>query len=259
MALAFSGDQDVSIIREKPKGRKEIITRVVYESKRAQMYEFMKSEIKKGWRIYVICPLIESSEKEGMDDVKAVRDEFEKLKIIFGEKKIGLLHGKMTSFDKDLILNQFSKGDIDVLVSTTVIEVGIDVPEATIMLIEGAERFGLSQLHQLRGRVGRNDVQSYCFLATSDPDQVSTKRLKIMEKTNDGFEISKEDLELRGPGEVYGLKQSGLPDLRIASYYDYELLKKARHYAKDLLEKDRTLQTWPKLYEKVLEKEIIRA
>lgn len=259
LALAFAGDQDVSTILHKPKGRLPIITKVIPQNTRTQMYSFINSEIQKDKGIYVICPLIEISDKEGMDEIKAVTDEYENLKIIFPNYEIGLLHGKMTSEDKEKVMSDFKNKHTKILVSTTVIEVGIDVPDATVIVIEGAERFGLSQLHQLRGRVGRSLHQSYCFLCTTNEKNEYSKRLKIMERTNDGFEIAKADLEIRGPGEVYGLRQSGVPDLQIASYSDYDTLKIARSSAIDIISKDPNLNNHPNLQKKLNQQEIIRA
>ncbi len=239
LILTLYGDLDLSIIKEKPKGRKPIITKLVTEDKRAQAYKFIKDKVKQGQQVFVICPLIEESDKLG---VKSVTEEYEKLsKHIFPDLNIGMLHGKLKSKEKDEIMRNFSaKGGsasggknkkFDILVSTSVVEVGVDVPNATIMVIEGANRFGLAQLHQFRGRVGRGEEQSYCFLFGEDLTDIAYKRLKALEKYNDGFKLAELDLELRGPGEVYGTRQSGLPDLKIASLTDLELIKKAQNEA----------------------------
>ncbi|HUT22236.1 MAG TPA: ATP-dependent DNA helicase RecG [Candidatus Bipolaricaulota bacterium] len=226
LVLTLYGDLDVSVIKEKPKGRKPIITKLVTEDKRPQAYKFIKDKIKEGRQVFVICPLIEESDKLG---VKSVTEEFEKLsKHIFTDLKISMLHGKMKSKEKNEVMQNFLNKKIDILVSTSVVEVGVDVPNAAIMAIEGAARFGLAQLHQFRGRVGRGEEQSYCFLFGENLNDIAFKRLKALERTNDGFKLAEMDLELRGPGEVYGTRQSGLPDLKIASLTDIELIKKAQ-------------------------------
>jgi len=211
LAIAFFGSLDLSILDEMPKNRKPIITKIITPSERNKIYEFIKSEIKKKRQIFVILPLIEESLSESMVDVKAVKAEHERLsREIFPEFKLGLLHGKLKAKEKETVMKDFSDKKIDILVSTSVVEVGIDIPNATVMLIENSERFGLTQLHQFRGRVGRGTEQSYCFLFTAEnsvPTSVPTlvpTRLKILEKTNDGFEISEADLKLRGPGQFFG-------------------------------------------------------
>ncbi len=233
MALLLYGDQDLTILDEMPAGRKPVITRIVPELKRRDAYFWIADQVDKGRQAFVICPLITESE---VIEVKAATEEFERLsKEIFPTLKLALLHGKMKSSEKEEIMAAFKANEISILVSTSVVEVGIDVPNATIMLIEGADRFGLSQLHQFRGRVGRGDEQSYCFLFTDADTAVSMERLHAMEKINDGFELSELDLKLRGPGEVFGLRQSGVPDLKIASYMDLDLLKRARAAAERTL------------------------
>lgn len=240
LALVLYGDQDVSILDELPPGRQQIITRLVPESKRRDAEFWVADHIKKGRQVFVICPLIDESDVLG---VKAVTTEFERLNNeVFAEFKVGLLHGKLKSIEKEEVMAAFSRGKIDILVSTSVVEVGIDVPNATIMLIEGAERFGLSQLHQFRGRVGRGEYQSYCFLFTDSCGEESCARLKSLEKHADGFKLAEIDLALRGPGEVYGVKQSGIPDLKMASLGDTELIKKVRDAAAGLVLRDPNLE-----------------
>ncbi|MBN1326128.1 ATP-dependent DNA helicase RecG [Candidatus Falkowbacteria bacterium] len=234
LALILYGDLDLSIIKEMPKGRKKIITKLVSEENRIKAYQFIKSEIKKGQQTFVICPLIDPSDKLG---VKSVTDEYKKLsQKIFPDLKIGLLHGKLKSDEKDEVMKKFKENKIQILVSTSVIEVGIDIPNATIMMIEGAERFGLAQLHQFRGRVGRGEYQSYCFLFCDNTEKTA-ERLSALTKSNDGFTLAEYDLKFRGPGEVYGLKQSGMPDLKIASFNDIDLIYLSKKEAKEFLDK----------------------
>ena len=237
LAMTVYGDLDVSIINEMPEGRTPIQTRVITESKRAQALEFMADHIARGRQAYVVYPLVEESEKI---DLKNATDEFEKLKNQFVKIRFGLLHGKMKSAEKELIMTQFREHKIDVLVSTTVIEVGVDVPNATIMMIEHSERFGLSQLHQLRGRVGRGEHKSFCVLIMGYAVSEETRtRVEFMEKTSDGFKVAEFDLEIRGPGEFMGSKQSGLPGFKMANLVrDFDLLKLARDAAFDILARD---------------------
>jgi len=246
LVLTLYGDLDLSIIKEKPKGRKPIITRLVTENNRPQAYKFIKEKVKEGQQVFVICPLIEESDKLG---VKSVTEEYEKLtKHIFPDLKIAMLHGKLKPKEKEQVMSDFKAKKLDILISTSVVEVGVDVPNATMMVIEGANRFGLAQLHQFRGRVGRGKEQSYCLLFGQDLTDIAFKRLKALEKYNDGFKLAELDLELRGPGEVYGTRQSGLPDLKIATLTDLELIKKAQHEAMEYVDK---LGKNPLLKEKV--------
>lgn len=245
LAMTIYGDQDLSIIDQMPKGRSEIITRVVPENKRIDAYRWIENQILKGRQAFVICPLIDESDTL---EVKSAIREYERLHDqIFPDLKIGLLHGKMKAREKEEIMESFKKNDINILVSTSVIEVGIDVPNASIMLIEGAERFGLSQLHQFRGRVGRGEHQSYCFLFTEKHSEESKIRLSAMTKYSSGFKLAEIDLHLRGPGEIYGLKQSGIPDLKMASLTDSVTVNLARKAAAGLIEKDPVLDSWPAL------------
>lgn len=254
LAMTVYGDLDVSIIDEMPAGRSPIQTRVVNETKRNNAMDFMAEQIGKGRQCYVVYPLVEESEKI---DLKNATEEFEKLKHQYPKIRFGLLHGKMKPAEKDEIMTQFRKHEIDVLVSTTVIEVGVDVANANLMIIEHAERFGLSQLHQLRGRVGRGEFKSFCVMIMGYAVSEETRdRVTFMEKTNDGFKIAEYDLEIRGPGEFMGAKQSGLPGFKMANLVrDFDLLKKARDAAFEVLEKDPQLKA---LENKLLREELLK-
>ena len=245
LALTVHGDLDLTIIDELPKGRKPIKTSLVTSHRR--VYELIQSEIDAGRQAYVVYPLIEESETLS---AKAATIEAERLqKEVFPQYKIGLLHGKLKNDEKEQVMKDFKDKKYDILVSTTVVEVGVDVPNATVMLIENAERFGLSQLHQLRGRVGRNSLQSYCILHTSTKSQETRERLNIMTQTNDGFVIAEKDLQLRGPGEFLGTRQSGLPDLIISDIVrDAKILEMARNEAIDFV-KTNKIEDYPKLKE----------
>lgn len=249
LAITIYGDQDLSIIDEMPKGRQEILTKVVPESKRIEAYRWVEDQVNKGRQAFVICPLIDESD---VLQVKSVLKEYAFLsEHIFPKLKLGLLHGKLKQEEKDQIMSDFKDNKLNILVSTSVIEVGIDVPNATIMLIEGSERFGLSQLHQFRGRVGRGEHKSYCFLFTGPLSEEGTKRMKAMEMYSSGFKLSEIDLELRGPGEVYGVKQSGIPDLKMASLTDSKTIEKARGSAQKIIQQDPLLKTYDKLAAKI--------
>lgn len=245
LALTVHGDLDLTIIDELPKGRKPIKTSLVTSHR--GVYELIQSEIDAGRQAYVVYPLIEESETLS---AKAATIEAERLqKEVFPQYKIGLLHGKLKNDEKEQVMKDFKDKKYDILVSTTVVEVGVDVPNATVMLIENAERFGLSQLHQLRGRVGRNNLQSYCILYTSTKSQETRERLNIMTQTNDGFVIAEKDLQLRGPGEFLGTRQSGLPDLIISDIVrDAKILEIARNEAIDFV-KTNKIEDYPKLKE----------
>lgn len=252
LALAIYGDLDLSMIGEKPKGRKPIITKIVLEAKRSLAYDFIRQKISGGEQAFVICPLIEASDKLG---VRSAKEEWTYLsKQIFPEFKIGLLHGKMKATEKEKIMTDFLNNKLQILVSTSVIEVGIDVPNATLMLIEGAERFGLAQLHQFRGRVGRSEQQSYCLLFPTkeviDNDKTLT-RLEALTTHQDGLELSKIDLKLRGSGELYGTGQSGFPELQIAFMFDYAQIKKAQAEAAALVASDPDLSAHPEIRAKL--------
>lgn len=243
LALAAYGDLDVSVLDEKPAGRLPVRTHWVPERKRMDAYHFIESKIENGAQVYVIAPLIEES--EALPTLNAVQERYQHLaEVVFPHRAIGLLHGRLPSAEKQSLLTAFSNGDLDVLVSTTVIEVGVDVPRASVMLVESAERFGLAQLHQLRGRVGRGNEESYCLLMTgAGCSEAARKRLRTLEKTNDGFQIAEADLELRGPGELMGYRQSGLLGFRIADLQrDRELLLEAREDACALVKEDPTLR-----------------
>lgn len=236
IALTIYGDLDLSTLNEMPVGRQKIITWMVPPQKRESAYEWIKREIRKEkTQVFVICPLIEESEKETMKQVKAATGEYENLKKIFSEFNVGLLHGKQKLDDKNKVLEKFKKGYLDILVATPVVEVGIDVPNAGVMVIEGGERFGLSQLHQLRGRVGRGVKKSYCLLFTTGKSREAQARLSAMTKNYSGFELAEIDLQLRGPGEIYGVRQHGFPNLKIASWQDLELIKLTKAAAHKIL------------------------
>ena len=241
LALTVYGDLDVSTIDELPPGRTPVETHVFPDSQRAEVFRHVIREVEKGRQAYVVLPLVEESDKEGVAHLRdAVSTAEELAHGYLSGVRVGLLHGRMSADDKDRIMRRFAEQDIDVLVSTTVIEVGIDVPNATVMVIEHAERFGLSQLHQLRGRVGRSDLKSFCLLVAGSAKSEDTKRrLKVMEDTNDGFKVSEADLEIRGPGDFMGTRQSGLPQLSLANLVrDQQILAAARKDAAWLLERD---------------------
>jgi len=240
LALILYGDLDISIIDELPPGRQKIDTSAVDSRYHQRIYTFIQKHVKEGRQAYVICPMIEENEKL---EVQNVLDYTEELTKELPECRVACVHGKMKAKEKQEIMDGFAAGKIDVLVSTTVIEVGINVPNATIMLIENAERFGLAQLHQLRGRVGRGSEKSYCILVSDTKTKVAKERMKTMTESEDGFIISEKDLKLRGPGEFFGIRQHGLPELKIADLYkDMAILKEAQSAAAELLQKDRFLE-----------------
>lgn len=236
LALTLYGDLDLSVINELPPGRPVVKTKWLKPEQRASAYAFVRKQVGEGRQAFVICPLIEESDSI---TAQAAVVEYERLSDqVFPDLRLGLLHGRLSSADKDAVMESFRAGELDILVSTTVIEVGIDVPNATVMMVESAERFGLSQLHQLRGRVGRGTAQSYCMLLAGNPTDVGRQRLDIIEKTQDGFELAEADLKMRGPGEFFGTRQSGMPDLRMARISDIALLELARNEAVRLFEID---------------------
>ncbi len=239
LALIIYGDLDISIIDELPPGRQKVDTFCIGESIRERMYAFIKKEIESNHKVYIVCPMVDENDELDLKSAVAYADNLSKN--VFPDIKVGLVHGKMKDSEKDAIMNAFAFGDTDILVSTTVIEVGVNVSSATLMIIENAERFGLSQLHQLRGRVGRGKDKSYCILLPSAMDEDIKKRMGIMTKTNDGFVISQTDLELRGPGEFFGTRQHGLPPLKISSLLDMETLKKSSDAVTALLQCDPNL------------------
>lgn len=241
LALILYGDLDISVIDSLPPGRQTIDTFAVNSSYRQRIYNFTKKEIEKGRQAYIICAMVEENEKVEAESVLKYAEELKDT--VLGDKRIAVVHGKMKSEEKDGILKAFAAGETDVLVSTTVIEVGINVPNATVMIIENAERFGLAQLHQLRGRVGRGSEKSYCILISDNKSEITRQRLKTMTSTTDGFKISETDLKLRGPGEFFGTRQHGLPSLRIANLYrDMAVLKNAQKAAQELIKKDPELE-----------------
>ena len=251
LGLTIWGDLDLSLIKEMPKGRKNIITKIVPPSKRDWAYEFIKSEIKKGRQAFVVCPLIEESEKLS---AKAVKKEYERLQEkVFPELKIGLLHGRLRPKEKERIMSEFLNKNMNILVTTSVVEVGIDIPNATVMMIEGADRFGLASLYQFRGRVGRSNHQSYCFLLTDSASNKTAERLKAIESAQSGFDLAERDLEIRGPGDFIGVRQSGLPDLAIASLTNLKLIEETREAAKKFLVEDPNLKNYPLLAKRVSE------
>lgn len=255
LALILYGDLDISIIDELPPGRQKIDTRAVTSSYHERVYNFIKKEIDKGHQAYIICPMIDENEKL---DIQAAITYTNTIKEeTFFNYKVECLHGRMKPKEKQIIMDKFVSGEIDILVSTTVIEVGINVPNATIMLIENAERFGLAQLHQLRGRVGRGSEQSYCILICDSKNNIAKQRMKVMKNSCDGFEISEMDLKLRGPGEFFGTRQHGLPELKIANIYkDMPILKEAQEAANEVIN-DKKNKILSKEEDEILSKEII--
>jgi len=233
LALTVYGDLDLSLIKEMPIGRQKIITEIVTPDGRGAAEKMIDQQIDSGRQVFIICPLIDPSDRLGF---KSVTEEYERLqKIIFPSRRIGILHGRMKSDEKENVLQQFNRGELDILLATTVVEVGIDVPNASVMVIEGAERFGLAQLHQLRGRVGRGEHQSRCFLMTDVSDPALVGRLQVMTTCDDGFTLAQADLELRGSGAIHGYEQSGALDFKIANLQDIELIKQTREQAEQFL------------------------
>jgi len=261
LALAMYGDLELTILDEMPKGRQKIITKLVTKRSEPKMYDFITKQINEGRQAFVICPRIEEAEIKVDEDgktkklnimsfdqllnyeVKAVKKEFEKIKKHFFPIEVAMLHGKMKPKEKDEIMKNFNANKTKILVATSVIEVGIDVPNATIMVIEGAEHFGLSQLHQFRGRVGRGEHQSYCFLDTESNSKTTRERLKAMLEYTDGFKLAEIDLNLRGPGEFFGTNQSGFPDLAMQALSNTKVLAQIHEEAKRLMEKDNTFKS----------------
>jgi ATP-dependent DNA helicase RecG len=240
LALTIYGDLDISTIDELPPGRKEIITKWMDPAERERGYAFLRARVLDGQQAFIVCPLIEESENI---EAKAAVEEHRRLQEdVFPDLRLGLLHGRMTTEEKEAVMREFYGGELHILVCTPVVEVGIDVPDATVMLIEGADRFGLAQLHQFRGRVGRGDEQSYCLLLAESPSDTGVQRLKIIESTQDGFKLADEDLAMRGPGQFFGTRQSGLPDLKIARLSDVRVLEEARAVAREIWEEDPSLQ-----------------
>lgn len=256
LALTLYGDLSLSIIKEMPKERKKIITKLISPKKRVDAYNFIKKEISSGRQVFFICPKIEeskSTKKTAWSGLKSVEEEKERLeKEVFPEFKIGMLHGKMKSSEKEKIMKDFRNKKTDILVSTSVIEVGIDIKNASVMVIEGAEMFGLSQLHQFRGRVGRSEFQSYCFLFTNSSNEKTKKRLEALLTSKDGFELAEKDLEIRGPGDFLGKRQWGMADFTMNALKDIVLIEETREAAKNLLTKDPKLKAHSLLKKRVV-------
>lgn len=248
LALTLYGELDISVLDAKPVGRKPILTKIWSPNSRKQLYAKIEQELDAGRQMFVVCPLITESEAVNANSAEKVYEEFSKHD--FKKYRVGLLHGKMKSEVKNAVMQAFVDHKLDILVSTTVIEVGVDVPNASIMLIEGAERFGLAQMHQLRGRVGRSEYQGYCYLMMSD-SKAPSKRLRALETSNDGFRLAELDLELRGPGAIYGTMQHGQLDLRIAKLTDTKLISSARAAAQETIDAGEDLLQYPQLYEHV--------
>lgn len=241
LALTVYGDLDLSVMDEMPPGRQPTITQIFFPRERERAYVFIRSQIEQGHQCFIIYPLVEESETT--EALAAVEEQSRLQKEIFPDYRVGLLHGRMPADEKDATMSSFCNGEIEILVSTSVVEVGVDVPNATIMLIEGANRFGLSQLHQFRGRVGRSTYQSYCILIPDTPDAAENERLSAMVETNDGFILAQRDLEQRGPGEFLGTRQSGYSELRLANLTDVHLIEKARRFAQSIFETDPDLNS----------------
>lgn len=242
LALILYGDLDISIIDELPPNRKKIDTFAVTKGMEERVNNFIRKQVDEGRQAYIVCPLVEENEEL---DLKSVIELAQKYKLeVFPQYKVEYLHGKMRPKEKDAIMEKFKNGNIDILISTTVIEVGVNVPNASIMVIENAERFGLAQLHQLRGRVGRGQYQSYCILKYQGNSEIIRERMKVMQSTNDGFVISEKDLELRGSGEFFGTKQHGLPEFKIANLFeDMSVLKMVQSLAIKILQEDPKLMS----------------
>ncbi len=250
LALMLWGDLDLSVIDVMPEGRQKVSTYLVDSNYKERLHSFIKKNTESGGRVYVVCPMIEDSEE---NDISGAKERFSQLCEIFGKENCGLVYGKMKAAEKDKVMKAFASGEISILVSTTVIEVGVNVPEATLMIIENAERFGLSQLHQLRGRVGRGNKKSYCVLISDNKSESTNERLDFFTKTTDGFKIANKDLELRGPGNFFGKDQHGLATMQIADMQnDINDLKDASYCATLLIEKDACLNSFPLIKERVL-------
>ena len=254
LAMTVYGELDVSVIDELPPGRVPVQTRVIRERQREQLYQTLRRVMGRGEQVFVVYPLVEETEKT---DLKAATEMARHLqRDVFSEFSVGLLYGRMASEEKESVMARFHRGEVNILVATTVVEVGIDIPNATCMVIEHPERFGLSQLHQLRGRIGRSDKPSLCVLVASGRQtEASRRRLEVMAKTHDGFKIAEEDLAIRGPGEFLGTRQSGLPDLKFANLArDVPILSEAREAAFNLIDKDPRLQMSPRFLDVIHER-----
>lgn len=263
LMLTIFGDLDISTISEMPTGRKPIVTEIVPPEKRTAVYKFIRDKIKEGRQAFVICPRIDPPEEEAVPskflarkklDLRSVKEEYDKLsKTIFPDLAVGMLHGQMKPKEKEKVMNELRSGKIQILVATSVVEVGVDVPNAAIMMIEGSDRFGLAQLYQLRGRVGRGEHASYCFLLTDSTSADTNARLVAITEAKNGFELAEKDLELRGPGQFMGEEQTGFPDLAMSSLQNIELVKSSREEAARLLTRDRNLSDHEALKEKLAE------
>ena len=256
LALTVHGDLDVTTIDELPKGRLPVKTTLGGAAHRKEAYALIREQVLYGHQAYIVYPLIDESEtisaKNATQEAKRLQEE------VFQSFKIGLLHGKMANEEKEKVMNDFKAGKYDILVSTTVVEVGVDVPNATVIMIENAERFGLSQLHQLRGRVGRSDKQSYCILIEQANSKQTKEKLSVLTKTNNGFIVAQKDLEIRGPGEFLGTRQSGIADFGLADLVnDIEILEKARQFAFDFV-KNHNINDYPVLKDEVFKKNMFR-
>lgn len=250
LTLTLYGDLEVSVLDEMPKGRQKIITKLVPQNTRTDTYKFIENELKNGRQAFVVCPLIgEEGEDRDENEKKSVMSEFENIKKIFTDFSVNYLHGRMSAVEKEKTMADFLENKTQILVSTSVIEVGVDVPNASIMIIEDADRFGLAQLHQFRGRVGRGQYQSYCFLFTNSKTEETTKRLQAIANTTDGFKLADIDLEIRGPGDFIGARQHGMPDIKMKNLLNVVLIKKCRDSATKFLEKH-NLEEYPLLVEK---------
>ena len=244
LALTLYGDLELSILNEKPKNRRPIITKLWSPNSRPQLYELIDEELAAGHQAYVITRLIDENPD---NDTRSVEAEYKKLRAgVFKHRRIGLLHGRLKPAEKEAVMQQFAAGELDILVSTTVVEVGVDVPNATVMLIEDADLYGLSQLHQLRGRVGRSDQQSYAYLLMSDSKKPS-QRLREIEKSQDGFYLAEVDLKLRGPGEIYGRAQHGVLNLQVATLADVTMIARAQRAVKAFIKSDQDLLQYKQL------------
>jgi ATP-dependent DNA helicase RecG len=239
LALTMYGDLDISVMDELPPGRQPVETHILYPTERERVYTLIRSQVEKGHQAFIIYPLVEQGENE--ESRAAVEEQARLQEAVFPNLQVGLLHGRLRPDEKEIVMRKFRDRDFDILVSTSVVEVGVDIPNATVMLVEGANRFGLAQLHQFRGRVGRSSDQSYCILIPETAGAAENERLLAMESTNDGFKLAEYDLKQRGPGEFLGTRQSGFADLRMATLTDIHLIEKARRYAQEVFENDPTL------------------
>lgn len=250
LALVLYGDLDRSILNEYPAGRKPILTEVVELGREEPIYEKMREEMDAGRQIFVVCPLIEESDALGVNSVHEVFKEF--VSEAFKGYKVSMLHGRMKTKEKDDVMREFAMGEADMLISTTVVEVGVDVPNATVMYVEGAERFGLAQLHQLRGRVGRGEYQSYCYLHPSGVlGEIARERLKAIEDSQDGFDLAEKDLQLRGGGNIFGTEQSGFEQFKLGTMHDIDLMSHAKNFSKEILDESPDLEVYPKLRDRL--------